>query len=220
LTEQPAIFSLRLDHAIIHVTASSVVRGTLYIRDGLFTHAGAGEPSETERTTRTIDVQGASIVPLLVENGLRARAAGNEQSWDLVAGNAATFAVTRQHVTAAQVRGTLMIAPDDLIAIIVDGEMIAWEGRPATDTISTNPNMWTGTWVDRPHALAQHLLPEGRYTETRNGRADAYTGLYWTRTNRIVYLDDSGFWAFGLQHHNTLYHAHFTMRRIQNGKQD
>ena len=195
------------------MTPSSVVRGTVCIREGIITHAGAGEPSETGKTTRTIDVQGASIVPLLVENALQARAAANEQSWDLVAGNAATFAVTRQHVTAAQVRGTLMIAPADLIAIIVDGEIIAWEGRPATDSISTDANMWAGTWVDRHSALEQHLLPEGRYSETRNGRAHAYTGRYWTRGDRVVYLDDTGFWAFGLRREDTLYHAHFTMRK-------
>ncbi|MGI5440451.1 Atu4866 domain-containing protein [Streptomyces shenzhenensis] len=53
----------------------------------------------------------------------------------------------------------------------------------------------------------------GRYSETRSGRTDAYTGRYWTRGDRIVYLDDSGFWAFGVRYRETLFHADFVMHR-------
>ena len=59
----------------------------------------------------------------------------------------------------------------------------------------------------------QELRPDGRYSETRNGRADAYTGRYWVRGAEIAYLDDTGFWAFGELVGDELRHADFVMRR-------
>jgi hypothetical protein len=42
---------------------------------------------------------------------------------------------------------------------------------------------------------------------------DACTGRYWVRDDRITYLDDSGFWAFGELRDGTLHHAGLVMNR-------
>ena len=62
--------------------------------------------------------------------------------------------------------------------------------------------------------MTQHLRPDGRYSETRNGREDAWTGRYWTSGPHIVYLDDTGFWAYGQRRDEVLHHAHFVLARL------
>ncbi|MFD1860783.1 hypothetical protein EHW97_11605 [Aeromicrobium camelliae] len=43
-------------------------------------------------------------------------------------------------------------------------------------------------------------------------------GAYRTRGQRIVPLDDSGFWAFGERLDGVLYHADFVMTRRSTGR--
>lgn len=69
-----------------------------------------------------------------------------------------------------------------------------------------------GTWIDRTGYLHQALDPQGRYDETRAGRRHAWTGQYWVQGDRIVYLDDTGFWAFGEFDGEELHHAGYVMR--------
>ncbi|MFC3456050.1 Atu4866 domain-containing protein [Amycolatopsis speibonae] len=77
----------------------------------------------------------------------------------------------------------------------------------------TDPDAWVGAWIDQSQPVEQHLLPNGRCTETRSGRVDAWVGAYWTRGDRIAYLDDTGFWAFGVLAGNVLHHGGFVMTR-------
>jgi hypothetical protein len=56
------------------------------------------------------------------------------------------------------------------------------------------------------------LTADGRYDETRGGRPHAYEGRYWIDGDRIDYLDDLGFWAFGEFRGEELHHAGYAMR--------
>ena len=168
--------------------------------------------------TPVVPADGASVVPLLVDSALAQLPPERRGAFDLVPGNPATFAVLRRAVTEAQVRTMLVVQPRDLVAVWVAGRLEARDGaptRPAGQDVA-EPEVgtaWVGTWHDRRRAMQQHLLPDGRYTETRGGRPDAYTGRYWVHADRITYLDDSGFWAFGQLLDGVLHHAGFVMTR-------
>ncbi|GAA1384773.1 hypothetical protein GCM10009613_16120 [Pseudonocardia kongjuensis] len=204
--------SLRFTGATVYPTPSHAVPGELAIRDGVITHAGPAAPGD-DGHGRVIDARGTSIVPLLDGNALRARPAGERGAYDLVPGNPATFAVVRGRVGESQMRNMLVVRPADLLAVVVDGEILVRDGEPTPAAGAPDPDAWVGVWTDRGRALDQHLLPGGRYTETRGGRVDAYTGAWWTRGDRIVYRDDSGFWAFGVRYDGVIYHAGIVLRR-------
>lgn len=175
----------------------------------------AGSPSPT---TERVRADGAYAVPLLVESAVAQLPPAERDRFDLVPGNAATFAVVRRPVDESQVRRMLVVDPRDLLAVYVAGHLEAWDGeptRPAGEDL-TDPAVratWASTWHDTGRALQQHLRPDGRYSETRSGRADAFTGRYWVKEDRITYLDDSGFWAFGQLVDGVLHHAGFVMTR-------
>jgi Agrobacterium tumefaciens protein Atu4866 len=199
--------------ATVHVTPTRSVRGDIWVADGKITRSG---PADGPRPTnaRIIDASGAAIVPLMVDTAVRARPAGERGINDLVEGNSATFAVTRSRVGESQIRGALMINPDDLVAVVIAGKLMAWQGAPTSAAAAEQGSpTWVGAWIDDANAMEQHLLENGRYTETRSGRIDAYTGRYWTHGKHIAYLDDTGFWAFGEQYEDVLYHAHFVLKR-------
>jgi hypothetical protein len=165
-----------------------------------------------------VDAHGAYAVPLLVDSAVAQLPPALRGGYDLVPGNPATFAVVRRPVSEAQVRTMLVIDPRDLLAVWVAGHLEAWKGtptRPAGQDVAdvSVRDTWVGTWDDPRRALQQHLRPDGRYSETRSGRADAYTGRYWVHADRITYLDDSGFWAFGQLMDGVLHHAGFVMTR-------
>ncbi|MBB5136177.1 hypothetical protein HNP84_005921 [Thermocatellispora tengchongensis] len=148
---------------------------------------------------------------------MHARPEDQRGVYDLTPGNPATFAVTRERVSASRIRQMLVLQPHDLLAVVVSGQVEAWQGEPTraagTPIPGDRPQRWHGVWVDDSRELEQHLLPDGRYTETRHGRTDAYTGRYWVRDDRITYLDDTGFWAFGELIDGVLHHAGFVMRK-------
>jgi hypothetical protein len=171
-----------------------------------------------EPGAEVLRADGAFVVPLQVESALRQGGAGRAAGARVAAGNPATFAVVRRSVTAHEIRHMLVVSPRDLGAVLVDGHLEAREGSPTRAAGADIEDvavaaLWVGTWSDPVRALDQHLLPSGRYTETRSGRADAYTGRYWVRGDRITYLDDSGFWAFGELLDGVLHHAGFVMTR-------
>jgi hypothetical protein len=188
------------------------LRRDVSVEDGVIVTA-LDRPSET-----LIPATGAHVVPLTVESALSQRGDSIASSYALVPGNPATFAVVRRTVTENEIRRMLVVSPRDLVAVLVDGHVEARDGRPerpaGADVVDADTaRSWVGTWSDPARGLDQHLLADGRYTETRGGRADAYTGRYWVRGARITYLDDSGFWAFGELLDGVLHHAGFVMTR-------
>ncbi|PTQ07851.1 hypothetical protein CLG96_17100 [Sphingomonas oleivorans] len=68
-------------------------------------------------------------------------------------------------------------------------------------------------WVDESDFVRQELLPGGRYDEARGDRRSAYRGAYWIQGERIIYLDDLGFWAFGEFKDGQLHHAGYRFSR-------
>lgn len=201
-----------LSGAVVFRTPATPVRENLYVSEGFL----QAEPFA--RSARVVDASGAYAVPLMVESAVAQRSGPQRHAHELVSGNRATFALVRSPVSEAQIRRMLVIAPRDLLGVYVSGHLEVINGRPTrlagVDVADQNTRArWVGTWVDPAHALAQHLMADGRYSETRNGHANAYTGRYWVREDRITYLDDSGFWAFGELLDGTLHHAGFVMRR-------
>ncbi len=198
--------------ALVMQTDGGAAAGELRISDGVFVD---GRPAGD---AAVVDAGGAHAVPLMVESALAERPDAQRAIYDLRPGNPATFAVIRRPVSESQIRRMLVVDPDDLVAVYVGGHLEAWEGAPTRtagdDLIDPAAEArWVGTWEDPGRGLQQHLTAEGRYSETRGGRANAYTGRYWVRDERITYLDDSGFWAFGEMLDGTLHHAGFVMTR-------
>ncbi|MFZ4245584.1 Atu4866 domain-containing protein [Streptomyces griseoincarnatus] len=51
--------------------------------------------------------------------------------------------------------------------------------------------------MTRTGFLHQELTADGRYDETRGGRTHAYQGRFWIDGDRVDYLDDLVFRAYG-----------------------
>lgn len=124
---------------------------------------------------------------------------------------ASSYAVVRGRYDASRTAISMIVRPADLVAIVLDGVVVARDGRPTAD--ATSDPTWVGAWRDEAQDMTQHLRVEGRYSETRQGRPDAWTGRWWSRGAEIVYLDDTGFWAYGEQRDGVLHHAHFVLVR-------
>ena len=195
---------------------------TLVSRD-LLVSGAVFVPELSDRGATVLAAHDAYAVPLVVDSAVAQRPKSQRGTYDLVPGNTATFALIRRPVSESQIRGMLVVDPDDLAAVYVSGHLEVRDGeatRPAGADL-TEPAVrddWVGTWEDPGRGLQQHLGGDGRYSETRGGRADAYTGRYWVRDGRITYLDDSGFWAFGELLDGTLHHAGFVMQRSGTGQ--
>ncbi len=198
--------------ATVCTTPGTETRGDLVVAGGVLAPGLAGPGA------RVVDAHGAYAVPLRVDSSVAQRPESQRGVYDLVAGNPATFAVVRRPVSAAQIRSMLVVVPRDLLAVLVSGHLEVWDGRPTRpagrDVAERSVNdTWVGTWDDPVRDMQQHLDRTGRYSETRGGRDGAYTGRYWVRDDRITYLDDSGFWAFGELLDGTLHHAGFVLTR-------
>lgn len=112
-------------------------------------------------------------------------------------------------------------SPDKLLGVLVDGVPVHWAGgsvgdergdRPHLDPVAVDAQR-VGVWADVEGFLYQELTADGRYDETRGGRPHAFQGRYRVDGDRIDYLDDLGFWAFGEFDGDTLHHAGYTMHR-------
>lgn len=122
---------------------------------------------------------------------------------------------------------TALTEPEKLRAVFRDGVPVLWDGAPVgtkldpsaapdlTETADAVDSRRVGVWIDTSDFLHQELSADGRYDETRGGQPHAYRGRYWIDGDRIDYLDDLGFWAFGQFEGDTLHHAGYTMRRGQ-----
>ncbi|MBC8091790.1 MAG: Atu4866 domain-containing protein, partial [Pseudonocardia sp.] len=82
-------------------------------------------------------------------------------------------------------------------------------GVPDAQDMTGRPHI--GVWVDRTDFLHQELTADGRYDETLGGRPHAFRGRYWVDGDRVDYLDDLGFWAFGEFNGDELHHAGYVM---------
>ncbi|ACZ21357.1 hypothetical protein Sked_14200 [Sanguibacter keddieii DSM 10542] len=105
-----------------------------------------------------------------------------------------------------------MVNPQDLLAVVLEDQVVVWDGSTA-DLHDPGPD-WVGAWTDPSRGMTQHLSADGRYSETRGGRRDAYTGCFWAHRDWVAYLDDTGFWAFGQRADDVLHHARFVLRRV------
>ncbi|WP_407318729.1 Atu4866 domain-containing protein [Isoptericola halotolerans] len=175
-------------------------------------------PGPAAPDAEVVRAGGADAVPLFVDSAVAQLPPARRGDDDLRPGNAATFAVVRRPVRPAEIRRMLIVDPSDLLGVWVAGEIEVWDGRPTRPAgrdvgDPTARETWVATWDDPRRDMQQHLGPDGRYSETRGGRADAYTGRYWVRGDRITYLDDSGFWAFGQLLDGVLHHAGYVMTR-------
>ncbi|MEV6598221.1 Atu4866 domain-containing protein [Actinoplanes sp. NPDC051346] len=106
----------------------------------------------------------------------------------------------------------VVLSRGDVRALLTRGQPVIWNGEPLDRAAGPDP-AWTGVWVDRAGWLHQELRPDGRYDETRGGRRHAYTGRYWVDGDRIDYLDDSGFYAFGDVIGEELFHAEYILEK-------
>ena len=140
-----------------------------------------------------------------------------KDSESLTPGHAAAIAVVRMNDTDTS---TIASAgrPGHLDILLREGEVLVWDGQPvagqtdgeatAATSFKTNPDSTRiGMWTDENDFVRQELLPDGRYDEARGDRPSAYQGQYWINGNRIDYLDDLGFWAYGEFSGDKLLHA-------------
>ncbi len=174
-----------------------------------------------------VDCTGTSILPAVVDvvalAGGRGQRSGHVAT--LVPGNAADFVVVPD-ACAPDVAGalaTVLSRPERVRALIAGGKPVLWAGVdapgratapaagvPASQNLAGDPRV--GVWIDREGFLHQELTADGRYDETRGGRPHAYQGRYWVDGDRIDYLDDLGFWAFGEFRGDELHHAGYVMK--------
>lgn len=194
---------------LVHAGTGKTQRGTLQVSGTIITDWDVPVEEAT-----IIEAEGCSLVPLLVDTVFADPKPPAAASFDLVAGNPATFAVIRGSVRTSSIRNMLVVSPQDLTAVVVHGQLVARHGRPqlasARHSLEEN-DARLGVWRDPQCDMVQYLSPNGRYSETRNGRRDAFTGRFWLTEDRITYLDDAGFWAFGQYHRGILHHAGFVL---------
>lgn len=194
--------------ALVHVTRSRSVRSDVVATGGVLTHVGPDWPSAPDALV--LDGSEATVVPIVVDGAIRACGSATG-SW-LTLGSSVAFAVVRGSVAGSRVGEMLMVNPRDMLAVVLEDQVVAWDGT-AANLRDPGPD-WVGAWTDPSRGMTQHLTAVGRYSETRGGRRDAYTGRFWTHRDWIAYLDDTGFWAFGQRFDDVLHHARFVLRRV------
>ncbi|MFD0772434.1 Atu4866 domain-containing protein [Streptomonospora algeriensis] len=171
-----------------------------------------------------VDCTGLTVVPGIVEDdtvaGLRRRP--SDRVGTLAPGNPATFAVISGHQPGTPALERVVWRPEQAAAIVVDGEIVLFNGRRlvepptervpgATRTPADSPHL--GMWIDETGFIHQELTADGRYDETRGGHPHAYQGSFWIEGDRIVYRDDLGFWAYGRFTDGVLHHAGYVFHR-------
>ncbi|MFJ4648230.1 Atu4866 domain-containing protein [Streptomyces bobili] len=174
-----------------------------------------------------VDCTGMTVVPAVVDTV--ALVGGREHRSQYVAtltpGNTADLLVVPDGL-AEDVPGavtTLFTRPTEVRTLVAAGTPVLWAGTdvpgrgtapatgvPAAQDLTGSPRV--GIWIDREDFLHQELTADGRYDETRGGRPHAYQGRYWIDGDRIDYLDDLGFWAFGEFVGEELHHAGYVMK--------
>ncbi|MFI6036063.1 Atu4866 domain-containing protein [Streptomyces sp. NPDC051315] len=174
-----------------------------------------------------VDCTGMSIVPAVVDTVALVGGRGHRAQYvaTLTPGNTADLLVVPDGL-AEDIPGavaTLFTRPAEVRALVAAGAPVLWAGTdvpgrdtapatgvPATRDMTGDPRV--GVWIDREDFLHQELTADGHYDETRGGRPHAYRGRYWIDGDRIDYLDDLGFWAFGEFVGDELHHAGYVMK--------
>ncbi|AZQ35423.1 amidohydrolase [Streptomyces cyaneochromogenes] len=173
------------------------------------------------------DCTGMTVVPAVVDTV--APAGGRGRRSDCVAtltpGSTTDLLVVPDELAAdvPSAVATLMSRPEQVRALVAAGRPVLWAGTdvpgrttapeagiPAAPDLTGSPR--GGVWIDRKDFLHQRLSADGRYDETRGGRPHAYQGRFWIDGDRIDYLDDLGFWAYGEFKGDELHHAGYVMK--------
>ncbi|GIE78426.1 hypothetical protein Aph02nite_43760 [Actinoplanes philippinensis] len=162
---------------------------------------GRHSAAEDGRTT-VIDCTGLRVVPIA---GLSS----------LAPGSPATFAVIATGTPTPWEH--LLWRPGQAVLVMVDGRPRTSAAAPAVPVTrpEASDSPYVGMWIDESGFLHQELTAAGRYDETRGGRPHAYQGSFWIDGDRIVYLDDQGFWAYGRFDDGVLHHAGYVLRRAE-----
>ena len=169
-----------------------------------------------------VDCAGMTIVPAVVDHlaVLGLRAARSQRAGTLAPGMPATFAVIPTGLASdlASAVTTMVEHPERVLAFVADGVAQTWNGRPLRESEGDRDALrdpadspYLGMWIDETDFLHQELTADGRYDETRGGRPHAFQGRFWIDGERIDYLDDLGFWAFGEFRNGVLYHAGYVL---------
>ena len=197
--------------------AREVLRVEISVKDRFVERFGPSTAGGRAETT-IIDASGCFVVPLVNETiEMRKPRRLQFQSRCLQVGNVADFAVVRRPVRETEIAHALVVRPADLEALVLDGKMVVGGARrlPERGSAALTPlradDPRLTRWIDRTGYLHQYLGADGRYDETRAGRAHAFQGRFWFRDDTVVYLDDSGFWAFGDFHQGELHHAGYVL---------
>jgi hypothetical protein len=204
-------------HGVRRVSLDPTENGTradVHVRGArVVSSLDAGATAASERAH--IDGRDLSLVPLMDRTVLDQHGPHSRAEGTFACGAPADLVLVRGSVSLDEALRLFVVRPHDLAFVMLRGRVVALNGQPwcPPRPSPTEVEAVTGTWIDTSGYLHQHLLPNGRYTETRGGREDAYTGHYWTYERRIVYLDDSGFWAFGQFRTGVLHHAGYVMTR-------
>ncbi|MFF2643225.1 Atu4866 domain-containing protein [Streptomyces niveus] len=174
-----------------------------------------------------VDCTGTTVVPAVVDSVALVGGRGRRCEYvaTLTPGNAGDLLVVPDEL-APDIMGahtTLLSRPDQVRALVAAGEPVVWDGAdvpgrptppgagvPDAQDMTGSPRV--GVWIDTNGFLHQELTADGRYDETRGGRPHAYQGRYWIDGDRIDYLDDLGFWAFGEFRGEELHHAGYVMK--------
>ncbi|BCJ69577.1 Atu4866 domain-containing protein [Polymorphospora rubra] len=176
-----------------------------------------------------VSATGTTIVPAILDLSAALTGRPRGEGPGTLGPGAPAHLVVLADTDAPDLDAALRIAltgPDRLRAVLRDGVPLVWDGtvlNPASQPGGTtgtdgggaghvDPER-VGVWVDTEDFLHQELTADGRYDETRGGRPHAFQGRYWIDGDRIDYLDDLGFWAFGRFDGDTLHHAGYTMHR-------
>lgn len=174
-----------------------------------------------------VDCTGMTIVPAVLDLVAMAGGRGSRSEYlsALAPGNTTDFLVVPDDLAAdvPSTATTLLSRPEQVRALVADGRPVLWAGTdapgratapeagiPAAPDLTGSPRV--GVWTDRNDFLHQELTADGRYDETRGGRPHAYQGRFWIDGDRIDYLDDLGFWAYGDFRGDELHHAGYVMK--------
>jgi Agrobacterium tumefaciens protein Atu4866 len=223
---QPILFTnariVSLDPQIGTLTGDVLLGGPVIVGVGPGLVTAAGDDDMI-----VVDATGTTVLPAVLDTpalvGARARRADDVAT--ITPGNPADLLIVPDDDAAdvPTALATLLTRPQRVRALVVAGMPVRWDGAelptghtfpaagvPAAQDMTGMPHV--GVWVDQTDFLHQELTADGRYDETRGGRPHASQGSYWVEGDRVDYLDDLGFWAYGEFRGDELHHAGYVMR--------